>query len=433
MISFKNIEKRLEEWRNQGFIPLELESRILEYEKGKKNAANNTVFILFGIIGSILIGLGISLMVAENWDHISRPIKTILAFMPVAIALCLVLFTLLKRFENDAWRESTAAFWALAPGASISLIAQIYQIQGGTDGFVLLWVAMAAPVMFVLRSNAAWTLIWLGTTWYGVLQYARHDIGHSMHHYWWMLALVLVFVWRFVLVKNASTLFAKVAGYLLPMLFIPVLGIFGLEAGVWTFLLYFVLFQLYIHFCSIDLADFPDGWKTGFLNLGFSGAIVLLFVFSYKFSMKNLANEFTLQHLDKSKFAVFEIVLFNLIYLAASIKLFVNQKWNFTHILYPIWLICILVGKFDPEVGQLLDNVFILVLGCIMIWRGVEHLNFLWLNAGMVFIVLLIILRFFDFNLSFFIRGVVFILLGVGFFIGNKIVMEQKNRKELHD
>src|SRR4051812_3038511 len=51
-------------------------------------------FILSAILGSVLIGAGIILLVAHNWDFLSRPVRCVIAFTPLALSQALAVFVL---------------------------------------------------------------------------------------------------------------------------------------------------------------------------------------------------------------------------------------------------------------------------------------------------------------------------------------------------
>ncbi len=49
------------------------------------------------MLGSTLVGAGIVLLTAHNWDELSRPIRSIVAFLPLLASHSLVVFVLARR------------------------------------------------------------------------------------------------------------------------------------------------------------------------------------------------------------------------------------------------------------------------------------------------------------------------------------------------
>ena len=76
-----------------------------------------------------------------------------------------------------------------------------------------------------------------------------------------------------------------------------------------------------------------------------------------------------------------------------------------------------------------LMSFYLLVWSIGIVWKGVMETRFGVLNMGMLMLTALILLRFFDSNYSFVIRGVVFILLGISFLAANGIIARRKGRK----
>lgn len=75
-----NVLEDISELLRAGVISQETADKIKEYYKSKGNQSHHKLFIVFGILGAILVGLGILLIIAHNWDNFSRISKTVLAF-----------------------------------------------------------------------------------------------------------------------------------------------------------------------------------------------------------------------------------------------------------------------------------------------------------------------------------------------------------------
>ena len=136
----------------------------------RSNRLINTVVTL----GSILIGLGILLFVASNWDKLSRPIKLTIIFSVITgFNFAGYYFT---RVKNDfpGLGHGFLLVGAFAFGAGIWLIAQIYHIHYNFSAGILFWILGIVPVAFsylswmILTFSSVLSCIWLGsyTTYY---------------------------------------------------------------------------------------------------------------------------------------------------------------------------------------------------------------------------------------------------------------------------
>jgi uncharacterized membrane protein len=63
-----NILKELDELTKAQVISPESAENIRNYYKSKQEQSGNRLFIVFGILGAILVGLGLILIIAHNWD-----------------------------------------------------------------------------------------------------------------------------------------------------------------------------------------------------------------------------------------------------------------------------------------------------------------------------------------------------------------------------
>src|SRR2546421_12597273 len=62
-------------------------------------------FILSAILGSLLVGAGIVLLVAHNWDFLSRPIRCGIAFTPLVLSQALAVFVPIRSEERRVGKE----------------------------------------------------------------------------------------------------------------------------------------------------------------------------------------------------------------------------------------------------------------------------------------------------------------------------------------
>ncbi|MBP2663509.1 MAG: hypothetical protein H6Q71_1457 [Firmicutes bacterium] len=65
-------------------------------------------------------------------------------------------------------------------------------------------------------------------------------------------------------------------------------------------------------------------------------------------------------------------------------------------------------------------------LSVSIITNGVRNQRIGVVNLGMMTIVALIVARFFDIDVSFVVRGIVFVLVGLGFLAANVVLLRRK-------
>ena len=67
-------------------------------------------------------------------------------------------------------------------------------------------------------------------------------------------------------------------------------------------------------------------------------------------------------------------------------------------------------------------------IGVLTIREGANRNNFGVLNYGLLIIAALVIGRFFDTNIGFVIKGILFVLVGLGFFFANVWMIRRKKK-----
>ena len=83
---------------------------------------------------------------------------------------------------------------------------------------------------------------------------------------------------------------------------------------------------------------------------------------------------------------------------------------------------------YATEYTAYLVNLLILAIGVLTIRKGAKKNHLGMLNYGLLMISILIICRFFDTNIYFIVKGVLFVLLGISFFITNYLIIKKRNK-----
>ena len=84
----------IEKLVGEEIISLETANRIKAYYKTTAANSSNRLMVIFGVLGAFLIGMGIILILAHNWDLLPRFIKTTFAFIPLLVGQGICAYTL---------------------------------------------------------------------------------------------------------------------------------------------------------------------------------------------------------------------------------------------------------------------------------------------------------------------------------------------------
>ena len=426
-----SIPKDIAELVKAEVISQETADKISEYYRKKGGHSSNRLFVVFGIFGAILFSLGIILLIAHNWDDLSQTIKLFFAFLPLLAGQLLCGFVLIKKNESIAWRESVAAFLFLSVGACISLVTQIYNIPGDLSSFLLTWMLLCLPLIYIMRSSIASLLYLTGITYYAC-ETSYGFLETSESYLYWLLLLAVLPYYYLLYRKKPESNFMIFHNWLVPLSVIITLGTVAKNTGELMYIAYFSLFGLLYLIGSSAFFKQQRIRNNCYKILGSLGTIVLLLMLSFDWFWHDLRNtKFHFNELITSP----EFVASLIITLAGLGFFYFHQKNSSEKEVGPIafvsllFIITFIIGL-SSLISVVLINLFVFTIGILTILDGAksEHLGIL--NYGLLIIVALAICRFFDTDLSFVIRGLLFVSVGVGFFVTNYWMIKKRKTNE---
>lgn len=424
-----SLSKDLSELVNSDVITPETADRIQDYYEEKKGTSANRLFIVFGVLGALLIGLGIISIVAHNWDELSRITKTFFAFLPLIAGQLLCGYVLFKKPDSIAWRESSAIFLFFAVGACISLISQIYNIPGNLGPFLLTWMLLCLPLIYIMKSSAASLLYIAGITYYaGETGYWSYPKSESLMY--WLLLLGALPHYYLLYINKPKSNFTIFHHWFIPLSVVITLGTIADAFSELMFIAYFCLFGL---FSLAGNSSFLSDQKlagNSYKIMGSLGTVILLLILSFSgYWMELNSTDFPFFQVMTSAEFFASVVLA----LSAATLLFLQQKGKSltdvdpTSVVFILFIIVFFVGL-NSLFAVVLINLILFALGILITRKGAMQNNLGRLNYGMIILTALIFSRFFDTDISFILRGLLFVFVGTGFMIVNYRML--KNRKQ---
>jgi uncharacterized membrane protein len=428
----KNLLKSLPELIEAGVIDNDTAVKIEAYYNNKKGQTQNRIIIAFGILGAILVGLGLILIIAHNWDDIPRFTKAILAFIPLLVGQLACGYTLIKNKESIAWRESSSIFLFISIGATIALLSQIYVLGGTLPNFILSWMLLGLPIVYIMQASMSSLFYIAGITYYGILK-GYWTYGSSESNLFWILLLAIIPYYYFTVRRKSESNFMNFHHWLIPISVTIMLGTIAHDAEKLMIAAYMSLFGLYSIISNYSFFKREKLWANGYYIIGSLGIVYLLFMLSFDWFWK----DFSQGYLIPDKISNTPELFSTLILIVSAIGLLAHQfsrkliaelpaaTWAFL-----VFIVIFLIGYVAPTISWALVNMSLLGLGILNLWKGIktDHLGIL--NFGLIIITILIVCRFFDVDLSFIFRGLLFILVGLGFFFTNYSLLKKRKQSK---
>ncbi len=403
-------------------------ARIWAFQTQQDESSPNRLGIILSVLGAALIGLGIMLIVAHNWDNFNRPTKTFLAFLPMILGQIACVYTLFKRKDNRSWREGSATFLFFAVGACIGMVSQIYNLEGELGSFLLTWMLLVLPLIYVMQSSMVSLLYIGGITWYATnCGYAN---SHEPYLFWALLAMAIPHYYRLYQHQPNGNSF-NYHSWAIALSVLITLGLWAKEAEILMWIAYVSLLGLYFLIGNLPFFRNKRSANNPFLLIGLFGTIGLFLTFTFFFFWEDILRK----KMHLSSLFMHQEFWVTILLTGLGIYLFIQQKTPERFKLvspipfgFMLFLIVFLLGYNMPIIGMVLSNLFVLATGIFYIHRGNELNRLGVLNLGLLTIAALIVCRFFDLDLSFVTRGILFVLVGLGFFFANyQLLQKRKN------
>ena len=404
------------------------EKRLLNYKK--------ILLYIFGTFGAILIGGGIVLVIAQYWQQMPRELKIVLALMVLVTAQSVAgRYCIYRMGKKRYFNESLGVFWSLSFGAVLVLVGNALNLPTMFRTLLLIWSLSILPIMYLTQSLAS-LMVYSGVvmSWLWVVRW-----GHGVALFFYALFLFILpfYYWEWK-TDNLSHRY-KILKYWLAILASVCLALLINSNLEWMLLpSYAGLFSLF-YFSGELYENRNDPYVARpFLLFGLIG----IFVHSLVFSMEDI---WLFHHIDDlvakisiPSYAFFEDIIFLPLILCVSsmvlsVKSIIRYRERalfipalFCPLIIIFNVLSIWVDKSVVSMFSWLLNGYTLVFASLFVYRGFKEQSLFHMNVGSLFILAVIIIRLFAYDMILWIRGVAFICVGTAYVLLNYIVVKSK-------
>ena len=427
------LRDEVELWRQDGLVSAEQAARIGErYHLSTlpDRGIRLKLITIFSLLGALLIGTGIILFIAANWNAIPRSVR--LANIILLIAAVNYVGYDLAFVRKNYPRIGTALLFlaALQFGAAIWLVAQTFHITSRYHNGVLFWALGILPVAWLLGMESilvlSSALLTVWTLWksgdFGIVNYPYFVL---------MIALVLPLCYRH---EAKRALFASLAGITLWFGFGPCAVYFSGSRAESMIAVSFLFFGLLLYVTGMlhSLYRRFKGYEFVYKFIG----IVLLFGFTYFLSFKDVVDG-VLPVLFSS--TAFSILFGIFVFMISGTGLFLAMRRKRTpagstkaaqieNSAIVIVLLFLILVPFPAVVMKvILANLLLLALTIGTVALGYFRERAYLINMGFLFFAIQFLTRYFDYVYRYLPRSLFFIVTGV-LLIVLAAFMEKKRR-----
>lgn len=402
---YKFLDDRLLELVNNDIISSEQYSNAKEYYHNKKE--NKSISIIFGAIGVFLMALSIITLFAINWGNISKVIKVFISFIPLVITSVMLYISMTK--DNKKIQLYTSIFTPVGIIATNSLITQVFHIQTEIYELIFTSLIMFLPIAFILRNYVSIIVYGVGT-----IIYALAVINSSVSE---NIALLKIFLISLPLIifniknyindrKDGKNIVMWIVNISLVTLFVFFKKIFRPDV--------FLIYLYMIYFITQTLFD-----KDNILNRSLSSLFTGYLIISCTTPFMVFYAEEIVFGFDTIFITILTAIF---IYLSKAYK---NPKEYFVF----LFILFLQYTRMRADVLFVFINIIAVALGVYKIVIGNQRSSYKEIKQGVFVILLLILFRFINSDISFIGKSIMFLIAGTSFMIGSNVMKKRMGGK----
>lgn len=190
-----SLKNKLNTWVQRSLITKEQQEKILTFERN-----NNSGFVAKTalVIAGLFIGLGFCLIVAANWEKLPTLFKFALDFAVFGAFLYGAYYSIQNKRPH--FRDMFLFLSFLMIGATIGLVAQTFNLNGGWSSFALSWAFLSFPYVLLSRSisfNIIWSLLSFSAVSEDLLEQFFDYIFNHFEGLVWFVLISSALAWAF--------------------------------------------------------------------------------------------------------------------------------------------------------------------------------------------------------------------------------------------
>ena len=196
----------------------------------EKQSYNNTITIVFSILGTLLVGAGLVLIFVTFWQDMPLFFKGVLSFVPLLLGQASGLFVLLKKKTNVPWCEGGSVLWTAGIVATLTMIYNIFDLSISWTSVLLMITLSVMPVIGLLRSVAPLAIYYGCGIYWGIASFSDEDSMLSLVIAAVMVIMGVLHSTRLLKIENKShrSIFAQWISVVAVVIFITIIG-FGID------------------------------------------------------------------------------------------------------------------------------------------------------------------------------------------------------------
>lgn len=124
-----------------------------ENNNSKTEKTNKVLTTVFSVLGSLLLGIGLTFLLVGMWERFPLTGKMIISFLPMLIGQGIAAFTFFKKRENTVWCEGASILWTTGVTATVGMFSNLFGIHLGVLNCLLIDALITLPIIFFFNAS----------------------------------------------------------------------------------------------------------------------------------------------------------------------------------------------------------------------------------------------------------------------------------------
>ena len=162
-------------------------------EKENKIAPYKILSVVFAVLGSLLLSVGVAVVFVQGWQEFPDLFKKLLSFIPLLIGQGLGVFAVVKKRNSIPWREGVSIAWCLGFAATLALAESMFALRLSFEECLLADALMILPIFILLDAVAPIAAYYAAVIFYGYIEVT--DTGNPLYFLLTFFLLLLGFAY----------------------------------------------------------------------------------------------------------------------------------------------------------------------------------------------------------------------------------------------
>ncbi|MDA8233422.1 MAG: DUF2157 domain-containing protein [Clostridia bacterium] len=436
------LDQEVKVWQQEGIINETQAGAILSrYNNLRQKDEGGRLVTILAIIGAILLGAGVIMFFAANWQAMAKGLKVAIVLGSVIIAYAAGYYLTFEKQNYPRVGRALIFLGTVLYGAGIWLIAQIFHISSHYPNGVLFWFLGIIPVVLVCRSLSVLIEVSLLLTLWTVLEQTGFE-----NYNWLYLPLLAVILGLGYYIKSRVATGLTLAGTVFWMVlggFVSFKGISEIQ-GIWfVFLLVMVLGWLIYSMGNLQgMMEKFSFMKISFQIVGLLAFFLFLFLATFEWFVPDFYSYYGTER--NFNYSGFFMVTYGLAALGATgsgLWVLLKGKGDSSYrreglLILTVSIILMGLAFLAPWLSKgeylAIANLLLFAVIVTVIVMGYYNKEAVLINFGLVFFVLDIIARYFDFFWDMLPKSVFFMAGGL-LLLGGGFLLERNRRKIIRE